>query len=175
VCSCGRLFGWGAFPCGPGECCGEGDVRFPPFFAGLLPFCGGRELFPAAIGLLLLLGMDAVLLMALGGRSFRLALLLTFELPLFSGCLLEVIFADGGRLTLPDDLAAITPFPLNTPALALAATAGCPWFTEANCERFVLAVCSWCVCSAVGCTWFSLAAACSAALGFVVVPPLPPL
>lgn len=87
--------------------------------------------------------VTVLLVMAVGGRSLRLALL---AVVLFAA----IALADGGRFGLAAALAATTPFPLKTPGFALAATVGCPWFTEANCARLVLAVCSCCICSEVG-------------------------
>ena len=72
-------------------------------------------------------------------------------------------------------LAATTPEPLNTPGLAVAAIDGLPWFTDARSERLVLAACWCCVCSAVGWICVSAAAVRSAAVGWAVIPPLPPL
>jgi hypothetical protein len=42
----------------------------------------------------------------------------------------------------PADLAATTPFPLNSPGLAVAAMAGRPWFADAKFCLFWLARCS---------------------------------
>ena len=42
----------------------------------------------------------------------------------------------------PADLAVTTPFPLNSPGLAVAAIAGRPWFAEAKFCLFWLAMCS---------------------------------
>ena len=89
----------------------------------------------------------AVLFIALGGRSFRFAFVEDVLLPL--GLFADVALAVAGRFEFTA-LAAITPLPLNTPGLALAATVGCPWFTDASCARFVLAACSCWVCAVVG-------------------------
>lgn len=50
----------------------------------------------------------------------------------------------------PADLAVTTPFPLNTPGLAVAAIAGRPWFADAKFCLFWLARCSCRVCAANG-------------------------
>jgi hypothetical protein len=95
-------------------------------------------------------GLDVVVprFIAFGGRSFR--LLFTEDALLPPGRFSEAWLAVVGRFELAVLLAGSTPRPLNTPALALAATAGCPWFTDASCARFVLAACSCCICAVVG-------------------------
>lgn len=129
-----------AFPCGafrlprgPPARCAEGE-RFP---LGSLdevfildPFCGGLELFRRSIGAVSPFAVDADRFIALGGRSFRLFLAAAFSLP--PGRFPDPLFPEEGRLAFPAVLAAITPFPRSTPALALAATAGRPWFTDAS-------------------------------------------
>ena len=83
---------------------------------------------------------------ALGGRSLR---LLEAEAGLFTlACLLDTLFAEGGRFVFVA-FAATTFRPLKTPGFGLAATLGCPWFTDASCARLVLAVCSCSLCALV--------------------------
>ena len=95
-------------------------------------------------------GLDVVVprFIAFGGRSFR--WLFTEDVLLPPGPFIDVWLAVVGRFELAVLLAGTTPRPLNTPALALAATAGCPWFTDASCARFVPAACSCCICAVVG-------------------------
>jgi hypothetical protein len=88
-----------------------------------------------------------LLFIALGARSFR--LLFVEDVLLLPGRLADVVLAAAGRFEFAA-LAATTPLLLKTPGLALAATVGFPWFTDASCARFVLAACSCCVCAAVG-------------------------
>jgi len=119
------LLGCGAFPCG--EEGGRFDEEDPldecdPLELGLFVvelYCAVFELFAELVGTVLLL-------IALGGRSLRFAALLTVLFPLFPGLLAEIALADGGRFAFAAAFAATTPFPLNTPGLALAATVGCP-------------------------------------------------
>lgn len=68
------------------------------------------------------------------------------------------------------DFADTTPLPENCPGFALAATDGLPWFTEANCARFVLRL--FLRGSQV---LFSCSALRSAAVGSAFTPPSPPL
>jgi hypothetical protein len=54
-------------------------------------------------------------------------------------------------------LAGTTPAPLKFPGFAVAATAGFPWFTEANWLRSEAAACRCSVCAVVGCVCCSCA------------------
>src|ERR1700740_2947221 len=60
-----------------------------------------------------------------------------------------VALLGGGGLYGAAAFAETAPLDVNSPGLAVAATSGLPWFTDANCERFALAARSCCVCSGV--------------------------
>src|SRR5580658_3090052 len=81
----------------------------------------------------------------------------------------------GPPLFRPTRLAGAASCPLNAAGVGVANTVGRPWFTDANCARFVLADRRSCDCAAVGPARRSCAAANSAAVGRALVPPLPPL
>src|SRR5579859_5169528 len=80
------------------------------------------------------------------------------------------------RLTGPPARLALTTFgPENAPGLGVAATAGAPWFTDANCARSCRAICTCCRCAGAGGSWRNLAAAICVAVGRALMPPGPPL